>query len=138
VALLSNRSAFGGLIALTIPLGLASRADGLAMPGLVREFGGDVLSATCIFFGVAFCVTRWPVVRQGLLAFAICVLIELQQLIKWSWLVRLREDTPLDILLGHGFLWSDIASYAVGVILGVLVGSAVVRSSKTRNAPVGS
>jgi hypothetical protein len=42
------------LVTITIPVGLASRADGLPLPELVSRFGGDVLSAVCIFFGVRF------------------------------------------------------------------------------------
>lgn len=123
---LSQRRVFGILVVLTIPLGLLSRTS-IPMPGFVRVYGGDILSATCIYFGVAFVAIRRSTVQRCLLAYLICVLLELQQLLRWTWLVRAREETPLDILLGHGFLWSDIVSYAFGVVLGAIVGSAVLR-----------
>jgi hypothetical protein len=88
------------------------------MPSLVREYGGDTLSAVCIFFGVRFVAHRSKLGLCAVVAFAICVLIELQQLYSGDWLVRLRDDTPLGILLGHGFLWSDIACYGVGTATG--------------------
>lgn len=100
------------------------------MPALVREFGGDVLSATCIYFGVVFCLQAWPPLRCATVAFATCVVIEMQQLLRWRWLVRLRDDTPLDILLGHGFLWRDIASYAIGVAFGVMVGRGALMAAR--------
>jgi Protein of unknown function (DUF2809) len=107
------------LIALTVPLGLATRMNSVPMPDLVRDYGGDVLSATCIYFGVRFILETRNLWHCGAIAFVICVLIELQQLITWKPLLRLREDTPMDILLGHGFLWSDLVCYAVGVALGL-------------------
>jgi Protein of unknown function (DUF2809) len=122
------------LIALTIPLGLASRMSSVPMPSVVRDFGGDVLSATCIFFGVGFVLNRYRLATCAAVAFGICVLIELQQLLRFPWLVRLREETPLDILLGHGFLWSDLVCYAVGVGLGVAVSRLFNRLGQTRDS----
>lgn len=109
------------LIAVTIPLGLGSRMRGLPMPGLVRTYGGDVLSATCIFFGLRYVAHRRTLAQCAAMGFIICVLIELQQLYTGAWLVHLRDDTPLGILVGHGFLWSDIACYAVGTAIGAAI-----------------
>ena len=117
----SVRAIHAVLIAITIPLGLGSRMRGLPMPGLVRTSGGDVLSATCIFFGVRYVAHRRTLSRCAAIGFTICVLIELQQLYTGAWLVPLRNDTPLGILLGHGFLWSDIACYAVGTAIGAAI-----------------
>ena len=96
-------------------------------PAIVRTYGGDVLSATCIFFGARFAIVRARISAVAAAAFVVCVLIELQQLIRARWLVRLRDDTPLGIVLGHGFLWSDIAAYAVGVALGAMIALPVER-----------
>jgi Protein of unknown function (DUF2809) len=109
------------LIAITIPLGLGSRIRGLPMPGMVRTYGGDVLSATCIFFGIRYVAHQRNLLRCCAIGFIICVLIELQQLYTGKWLVQLRDDTFLGILLGHGFLWSDIACYAVGTAIGATI-----------------
>jgi Protein of unknown function (DUF2809) len=117
-------------IAIIVPLGLASRMNSLPMPNLFRDYGGDILSATCIYFGVQFLMHRYSVWQAGLVAYILCVLIELQQLITWKPLLRLREETPADILLGHGFLWSDLACYAVGVAIGVLLAVGVSAVTK--------
>ena len=121
----SVRVIYGVLIAVTVPFGLASRAKPIPMPDVVRRYGGDVLSAVCIFFGVRLVLhvrPRWMAVAVG---FGVCVLIEVQQLYRGRWLVGLRNDTPLGILLGHGFLWSDIVCYAVGCGLGAASGASV-------------
>ena len=119
----SVRLIYVALIAVTIPLGLASRVQPIPMPEVVRRFGGDVLSAVCIYFGVRLVLhhhrPRWMALTGG---FVVCVLIELQQLYRGGWLVQLRDGTPLGILLGHGFLWSDIGCYAVGSVMGAALG----------------
>jgi hypothetical protein len=124
---LTLRSVHGVLVALTVPLGFVSRMAEVPMPELVRTYGGDVLSATCIFFGVRFVLRRYTLPRCGLIAFVVCLLIELQQLITWKPLVRLREDTAADILLGHGFLWSDLVCYAFGVAIGCAISHFAMR-----------
>ncbi|MGC1717640.1 MAG: DUF2809 domain-containing protein [Isosphaeraceae bacterium] len=37
------------------------------------------------------------------------------------WIDSIRQTTLGGLILGFGFLWSDLACYAVGVVLGVLV-----------------
>ena len=125
------------LIAITIPLGLGSRMGGVPSPGLVRTYGGDVLSATCIFFGVRYVAHRRTLAQCAAIGFFICALIELQQLHTAAWLVNLRDDTPLGILLGHGFLWSDIACYAVGTTIGVAISCAAERTAANHETPTG-
>ncbi len=52
---------------------------------------------------------------------AFSVAIELSQLYHASWIDSIRQTTLGGLILGFGFLWSDLACYAVGVVLGVLV-----------------
>ncbi|HWV67384.1 DUF2809 domain-containing protein, partial [Chitinophaga sp.] len=92
------------LILLNIPLGLATRWAPQYFPGIVRIYGGDVLSATCIFFGIRFLFPVTPLWKIGISNYAVCLLIEIQQLYQAEWAVRIR-NTPAGILLGHGFLW---------------------------------
>ncbi len=52
---------------------------------------------------------------------AFSVAIELSQLYHAPWIDSIRQTTLGGLILGFGFLWSDLACYAVGVVLGVLV-----------------
>lgn len=104
------------LIALNIPLGLATRWAPQYFPEIVRIYGGDVFSATCIFFGIRFLLPLKPLPKIALINYIVCIAIELQQLYQAEWAVNLR-NTPLGILLGHGFLWSDCICYAVGTVI---------------------
>ncbi|RBL90619.1 ribosomal maturation YjgA family protein [Chitinophaga flava] len=104
------------LILLNIPLGLATRWAPQYFPTIIRVYGGDVFSATCIFFGIRFLYPLKSVPKVALISFLVCIAIEVQQLYQAEWAVRLR-NTPLGILLGHGFLWSDCVCYAVGTLM---------------------
>ncbi|MGN7823808.1 DUF2809 domain-containing protein [Chitinophaga varians] len=104
------------LIMLNIPLGLATRWAPQYFPTLVRIYGGDVFSATCIFFGIRFLYPLKSVAKVSVISFLVCIAIEVQQLYQAEWAVKLR-NTPLGILLGHGFLWSDCVCYAVGTAI---------------------
>ena len=120
------RTLYGMLVVLTIAVGLASRDPSVAMPGIVRVNGGDVASAMCIFFGVRFWRRASPV-KCGLVAFIICVLIELQQLYQAPWAVRARGNRVVGTLLGHGFLWLDLVRYFGGVGIGLAIAALVER-----------
>ncbi len=108
------------LAVLTVPLGLLTRAD-LPLPTLVATYGGDMLYATLAFFLAALLLPRCPTWRLAALALGFCYAIEVSQLVHVSWLDALRETRPGRLVLGSGFLWSDLVCYAVGVLLGVLV-----------------
>jgi hypothetical protein len=50
-----------------------------------------------------------------------CVIIEVSQLYHAPWIDSIRGTTLGALVLGHGFVWSDLACYAVGVGLGILI-----------------
>ena len=56
-----------------------------------------------------------------MVAMAFAVAIELSQLYHAPWIDSIRRTTLGGLILGFGFLWSDLACYALGVGLGVLV-----------------
>jgi len=49
------------------------------------------------------------------LAFSYC--IEISQLYHDTWIDAIRGTTLGALVLGHGFLWSDIVAYTVGIVL---------------------
>ena len=74
---------------------------------------------------VMYCCWRIVLVRRKPLVSAACALItsfavEFSQLIKWGWLVRIRSTTIGHLLLGQGFLWSDLLAYTVGIAVALL------------------
>ena len=102
-------------IAVLIVLGLVSRKI-----AFVPENVGDALWAM-----VMYCCWRIVLVRRKPLVSAVFALItsfavEFSQLIKWGWLVRIRSTTIGHLLLGQGFLWSDLLAYTVGIAAALL------------------
>lgn len=102
-----------------IALGLLSRAD-LPLPPLVAAYAGDTLYATLACCLVALIRPAWPAWGIGLLALLACFAVELSQLIQTPWLAALRRTLPGRLVLGSGFLASDLVCYAVGVLFGLL------------------
>ena len=81
---------------------------------------------------VAFCLCAFiapgaRTSRLAALALGIAFLVELSQLLRWEWLEAVRDTRPGALALGHGFLWTDLACYAVGVLGAVLADLAVRR-----------
>lgn len=97
------------------------------------RYAGDVLWATMVFWWLALVWPRASGTRLAAWAFAVALAVELSQLWHTPWLDAVRE-TPLGALvLGQGFLMSDIACYVAGVALAVLIDrNAVARLVPTR------
>lgn len=55
----------------------------------------------------------------GLTALSVAVVVELSQLWRVDWLDALRATRAGALVLGQGFLWSDLVCYAAGVSLAV-------------------
>jgi hypothetical protein len=112
------------LIAVVIGLGLSCRRP--SAPAFVQLYLGDVLWGSLFFLLLTL---LWP--RRGswrLAAYAIATTeaIELSQLHQADWANQLRSTRLGGLLLGHGFLWSDV--------LRVLLGAAVAAAVDARRA----
>src|SRR5271157_338733 len=109
------------LIALACLLGIGSRRYAHALPGFIAAYAGDTLWALAAFLGIRLILPRASTRTVAMLAMAFSVAIELSQLYHALWIDSIRQTTLGGLILGFGFLWSDLACYAVGVVLGVLV-----------------
>ncbi len=109
------------LIALTVVLGLGSRRFGRSLPSFVADYAGDTLWALVVFLGIGLILPRASTWRVAILAMSFSVLIEVSQLYHATWIDTLRRTTIGGLVLGFDFVWSDLACYAVGVGLGILI-----------------
>jgi glycopeptide antibiotics resistance protein len=110
---MKKRSRYLALIAVIILLGLLSRRAP-AIPG----WTGDMLYALMMFFIVRFCVTERKTISVAGLSLGICFAIECSQLYQATWINDLRRILPGRLVLGQGFLWTDLIAYTAGVLLG--------------------
>ena len=109
-----KRGVYFGLVILTIILGLLSRTS--ITPDFIYPYIGDALYAIMIYLVVAFFLNKKSIIQVGFIAVIICYLIEFSQFYHAPWIDEIRKTRIGGLILGFGFLWSDIVSYTVGVI----------------------
>jgi hypothetical protein len=110
------------LIITTILLGILSRkVDG------VPTFLGDSLYAVMVYFGFRMFFINLNLKKTAILALAFCFSIEFLQLYGAEWMLDIRRTTLGHYALGQGFLWSDLGYYALGVGIGFLMDSNLVK-----------
>src|ERR1017187_5125348 len=109
------------LIALVCLLGIGSRRYAHVLQGFIAAFAGDTLWALAAFLGIGLVLPRASTRTIAILAMTFSVAVELSQLYHAPWIDSIRQTTLGGLVLGFGFLWSDLACYAVGVGLGVMI-----------------
>jgi hypothetical protein len=103
-------------IVFTVIIGLLSRYF-----TFIPLFIGDILWALMIYFGFRFLFITQPVKISVILSLIFCYAIEFSQLYKAPWINNLRHALFGRLVLGEGFLWSDLLCYTVGIAIGVLL-----------------
>lgn len=115
-----NRILYLILIISTIAIGLLSRTTGLT-PKLIYPYLGDFLYAVMCFFIVGFLFPKTPSFKVAVISILICFAIECFQLYQADWIVNIRNTRIGALILGSGFLWSDMLSYTFGGFLGYVL-----------------
>ncbi len=109
------------LIGVVCLLGLGSRRYAVLLPGFIAAYAGDTLWALAAFLGIGLVLPRASTRMIACLALAFSVAVEISQLYHAPWIDSIRQTTLGGLILGFGFLWSDLACYALGVGLGVMI-----------------
>ena len=120
-----SRLTYALLIALTIPLGLASRKFSYLLPPWLAKNAGDVLYATMAFWLVGFLFPHLSTLRTALSATLFCFGIEFLKFAQAPWLVAARHSRAGALIFGVGFHASNLACYVIGVALAVVIESAL-------------
>ena len=107
------------LLILTMLAGLASRRFSGLLPEFLQSYVGDTLWALMVFWMMCFVFTKkssaWIAVASIIFSFG----IEISQLYHAPWIEAIRNTTPGGLVLGFGFLWSDLVCYSTGIGLGL-------------------
>jgi hypothetical protein len=119
-----------------ILLGLLWREPALGLPRVAAKYGGSMLWAAMVYFGLRAIVPKWPVVRVALCAAAIAAVGEFSQLISLPGFDEFRATTVGALIFGRTFDWPDIAAYWAGIALAAL-GDSLVQVRFRRNRPRG-
>jgi len=119
-----NRIYQSGYVILTVTLGLFSRSGYL--PDFLYGYLGDALYALMFFFIIGFVFPKFSTIKVALIALSFCFAIEISQFYHAEWIDTIRQTRIGGLVLGFGFLWSDLLSYTFGVITGALLERAVL------------
>jgi len=58
-------------------------------------------------------------ITSSIIAFAFSVLIEISQFYHAAWIDDIRKTIIGGLILGFGFMWSDLICYLTGIIIGL-------------------
>jgi hypothetical protein len=102
-------------------LALATRIHSQWFHPFIATYGGDTIWAAMflfflrIFFGK---ITLW---KLAIINFLLGAADETLQLYQAPWIQEIRHTKIGGLLLGFGFLWSDILCYAIGTAIAFVV-----------------
>ncbi len=115
-----SRLVYACAVILVIGLGLFTRSRWMPRPSFVAEYGGDTLWALLVFWLVGFLFPAMSTGRAASVTGAFAAVIEFGQMVQAPWLDALRAMLFGRLVLGQGFLWSDLVCYAAGIAIGVV------------------
>jgi hypothetical protein len=107
--------------ALVVTAGLATRIDPLPLPAFLKLYAGDTLWAVLVFLLLAIAAPRRSALCLAVPALAIAYGVEILQLYQAPWLNAIRSTLPGRLILGQGFLFSDLICYTAGICLAAAI-----------------
>ncbi len=122
-----NRYIYSFLLLITIAAGLASRHFPGILPRWVQLYMGDTLWALMVFLLIGFIFRRKSTLWVVAAALAFSYGIEISQIYHTPWIDALRTNTLGGLVLGFGFLWSDLVCYTAGVGFGYIMEKAFLK-----------
>lgn len=126
-----NRKSYFFLIVFTVLLGLSSRKFSILFPEIINQYLGDALWALMVYWLFRFIKPSLTFLNTSLFALLFSYSIEISQLYHANWIDSIRKTTLGGLILGFGFLWSDILAYSIGVFIGFLLDTILKNISKT-------
>ncbi len=116
-----------------VVIGLASRRYPQVLPEFLASYAGDTLWALMAFLGIGMLFPGWSTLRVGLIALLFAFAIELSQLYHSPWLDQVRHTTAGGLILGYGFLWSDLLCYVAGISIGCTLEMLLTADARRRS-----
>lgn len=102
-------------------LGVLSRKFSYLLPDIVNTYLGDAIWAAMIYVMVAFVFANRLPKQIAVFSLLFCYAIEVSQLYQAPWINDIRSTTLGALVLGSGFLWSDLLAYSLGVMVTLVV-----------------
>lgn len=118
---MTKRVAYFTVTVLVMLMGLLSRKFMFIFPQKIAPFIGDMLWAMMVYFGFRFLIPKLELFKSFSIALIFSFTIEISQLYQADWINAIRSTTIGSLVLGHGFLWMDLISYSIGIIIAVII-----------------
>ena len=115
-----NRLLYLLLTIIVMILGLLSRKIS-GLPKIIELYSGDILWALMVFLLFAFLFNKKSTIFIISWAIIFSYSIEISQLYHAPWIDSIRNTTLGGLILGFGFLWSDLVCYTIGIIIGIII-----------------
>jgi hypothetical protein len=81
----------------------------------LAEYAGDTLWAMMLFLLISTLLTGWQILARAAISLVVAFLVETSQLYHAPWIDSIRQTTLGGLVLGFGFLWTDLLCYTLGI-----------------------
>jgi len=114
---MKQRLVYLSIALITIVTGLLVRHRQDLFQDIVNLYLGDVLYAFMMYYLISFMQPHIKSFHRAVIALVTCYAIEAFQLVEAPWATALRTTILGRLVLGWGFLWSDLLAYFIGIVL---------------------
>ena len=128
-----NRIIYLISVAIVMVLGLSSRKYAGYLPENINTYLGDALWAVMIYLFTAVLLHDRKPLQIALVSLLFCYLIEISQLYHAPWIDAIRNTRLGGLVLGFGFLWTDIIAYTMGIGVMLAIESLYFWSKKRKS-----
>ncbi|MFY8020181.1 MAG: DUF2809 domain-containing protein [Bacteroidia bacterium] len=101
--------------------GLLCRKFQNLFPDDINLYLGDTIWAMMVYYFFRGFFFKHVIIQHALYCSLYCYITEISQLYHAPWIDSIRNTTIGGLVLGFGFLWSDIVAYTLGISLSILL-----------------
>ena len=127
--MLRARLIYGVVCAAIILAGLTWRLVPLGLPQFWWKYGGSLLWAAMVYFGLRLLKPQAPITTALGLALMIATCVEFSRLIEWPWLDAFRATAAGILTIGKIFALTNLIAYGLGIGTAFLIDAACKSSS---------
>jgi hypothetical protein len=115
--MVKRRIIYSLLFIFCVWLALATRKHPEWFYPLIAKYGGDTIWAGEFLFFLRILFPKTKLFTRAVWNYLLGVTVEVSQLWHASWLNVIRSTRLGKLMLGLGFMWSDLVCYAVGTLI---------------------
>lgn len=115
-----NRITYLTMSIIVIILGLITRKAS-DIPSFIKLYSGDILWGLMVFLLISFIFNKKSTLHIAVYSIIFSFGIELSQLYHAPWIDNIRNTTLGGLVLGFGFLYSDLLCYTLGIGVGIIL-----------------